>query len=166
LFVGILKVKIPDLSMLVDELSRLVSLKLKVNDVKSLIWQVNSFSPSRKDLEKLKSLPIFPVKITGGTSDPVVLRVRTEKFSINDRQPWADAFKGKIDFLDFALEDVRKLQPFLSSFDLGDRYLSRAVAEMSSFQGEVGERSKKLTTQLRGRAHALARYASTCGPCH
>ncbi|RDL38725.1 uncharacterized protein BP5553_03065 [Venustampulla echinocandica] len=138
-FVGILKVKIHDLGMLVDELSQVASSKLTVDDVKSLIWQINSFSPSRKALEKLKTLPIFPVKAASRGLDPAVLRVRNEKFSIIDRQPWADAFQGRIDFLDFNLEEVRKLQHFLSSFDFENYYLSRAIAETSSFQGEVRE---------------------------
>jgi hypothetical protein len=66
-------------------------------------------------------------------------------------------FQGKLNFLDFKLEEVRKLQSFLSSLDLGNRYLSRSVTETSSFQGEVGEQSKQRTRQIRSRAHALAR---------
>jgi hypothetical protein len=156
-FVGILKVKIPDLGMLVDELSHVVSSELSVKDVKNLIWQINSFSPSRKALEKLKGLPIIPVKPAGTGSQLAVLRVRNEKFSIIDRQPWAKAFLGKIDVLDFDLEDVRKLQPILASLDLENRYLSHVVREESSFQGEVGAQCSKRTRQLRSRAHALAR---------
>lgn len=156
-FVGTLKVKIPDLGMLVEELSRVVSQKLTVDEIKSLIWQINSFSPSRKALEKVKDLPIFPVKITKRKVEQPVLRDRRGNFSIIDRQPWADAFHGKVDFLDFTLEEVRKLQPLLSSLDLDSRYLSRAVAEKSSFQGEVQEQSRIQTRQLRSRAHALAR---------
>jgi hypothetical protein len=143
--------------MLVDELSRVESSKLTVDDVKSLIWQINHFSPSRKAVEKLKTLPIFPVKTAGRGLDPAVLRGRNEKFSIIDRQPWADVFQGRIDFLDFNLEEVRKLQPFLSSFELENCYLSRAVAEVSSFQGEVREQSRNRTRQLRSRAYAMAR---------
>jgi hypothetical protein len=155
-FVVTLKVKIPDLSMLVDELSRSVSSKLTVDDVKSLIWQINSMSPSRKALQKLQALRIFPVKRASRSSDSVILRDVNQKFSINDRQPWADAYKGKIDFLDFKLEEVRRLQPFLSSFDLESRYISRAVAETTSFHG-TGEHSKRKTRLTRSRAHALAR---------
>jgi hypothetical protein len=143
--------------MLVDELSRVTSSKLTVDEVKSLLWQINSFSPTRKSLEKLKILPIFPVKEASRGSDAAVLRARNEKFLIIDRQPWADAFRGRIDFLDFNLEEVRKLQPLLSCFDLENYYLSRAVAETSSFQGEVRERSRKRTRQLRSRAYAMAR---------
>ena len=142
--------------MLVDELSRVVSSKLTVDDVKSLTWQINSFSPSRKALEKLKTLPIFPVNAASSGLGSV-LRVQNEKFLIIDRQPWADAFQGRINFLDFNLEEVRRLQPFLSSFDVENCYLSRAVAETSSFQGKDREQSRKRTRQVRSRAYAIAR---------
>jgi hypothetical protein len=156
-FIGVLKVRIPDLNMLIEELSRVASSNPTVDDVKSLIWQINSFSPTRKVVEKLKPLTIFPVKAASRSIAPVVLRARNESFSIIDRQPWADAFQGQIDLLDFSLEEVRKLRPFLSSFDLESRYLSRAIAETSSFQGEVREQSRKRTRQIRNRAYAIAR---------
>ena len=143
--------------MLVDELSLVVSSKLTVSDVKSLIWHINSFSPSRKALEKLNTLPIFPVKAANRGLDPTVLRARKENFSIIDRQPWAEAFEGKIDVLDFRLEEVRRLQPFLSCLNLENRYLSRVVRETSSFQRGNGEQSRTQTRRLRRRAHALAR---------
>jgi hypothetical protein len=159
-FVGTLKVKIHDLDMLVDELGRVVSSNHTVHivdDVKSLIWQINNFSPSSEALDNLRTLPVFPVKTARRGLDPVVLRARNENFSIIDRQPWAEAFHGKIDLLDFKLEEVRKLQPFLSSLGVENRYLSRAVSETSSLQGEIREQSRERTRQLRSRAHALAR---------
>lgn len=143
--------------MLVDELTQFESVEFTVEDVKSLIWQINSFSPTRKALEKLKFFSIFPVRKANGGLGPAVLRPPNKSFSIIDRQSWADAFYDKIDVLDFNLEEVRKLQPFLSSFDLSDRYLSWAVAETSSFQGVDPEQSWKRTRQLRNRAYAMAR---------
>ncbi len=136
LFVRILKVKIPDLGMLVEELSRVARLSPTVDDVTSLIWQINNFIPSPKTLEKLADLPIFPVRVPRGTVEVVELRERSGNFSIIDRQPWTDAFRGKVDFLHFTLEEVWKLQPFLSCFGLEGRYLSRVVVEKSSFSGQ------------------------------
>jgi hypothetical protein len=156
-FVGTLKVEIHDLRLLVDELRRVVTSNHTVDDVKSLIWQINKFSPSRVSLQTLETLPILPVQMTSRGLDAVVLRVRAKKFAINDRQLLAEMFQGRIDHLDFSLEEVRKLQPFLSSFDLEDRYLSRAVTETSSVQGDVGVISRERTRQVRSRAHALAR---------
>jgi hypothetical protein len=156
-FVGILKVKIQDLDMLVDELSLVVSSNHTVDDVKNLIWQINSLRPSRTALEKLEKISVFPVRKARIEQDSVVLQSRTEKFSIIDRQLWAEVFQDRIDFLDFTLEEVRKLNPFLASFDLEDRYPSRTITETSYVQGEVQVNSKERTGQLRSRAHALAR---------
>ncbi len=157
LFVGVLKVKIPDLGLLVEELSRVARSSPTVDDVKSLIWQINSFTPSRKALQKLVDHPIFPVRLLNGTVEAIELRDRSGHFSIIDRQPWADAFQGEVEFLHFTLEEVRKLQPFLSCLDLEGGYLSRVVVEKSSFQGNIQEPSGKRTRQLRRRAHALSR---------
>jgi hypothetical protein len=157
LFVGVLKVKIPDLGMLVEELSRVARSSPTIGDVKSLIWQINSFAPSRKALEKLVDHPIFPVRVPNRTVEAIELRDRSGNFSIIDRQPWADVFQSEVDFLHFTLEEVRKLRPFLSCLDLEDRYLSRVIVEKSSFQGNIQEPSGKRTRQLRRRAHALSR---------
>ncbi len=153
-FVGILQVKIPDLGLLVGELEHLAKLSPLVDDVRNLVWQINSFTPDGKALDRLRRCRIFPVRTTHGT---IVLRSRDESFSINDRQLWADAFYGKVDFLDFSLKEVRSLQPFLSCSGLEGRYLSEIVMEKSSFQGNIREASSVRSKHFRRRAHALAR---------
>ena len=153
-FVRTLKVKIPDLGLLVEELKRTVKSSRSVDDVKSLIWQINSFIPTGKALSILYDSDILPVKAADGKLD---LRSRTGRFSIRDRQSWADIFKSKIDFLDFSLKEVRMLQPFLSCLNLEKRYLSQIVVEESSFRGVLSDPSSKRTKHLRRRAHALAR---------
>jgi len=155
---GTMKAKTHDLPALVDKLAQLVSSENPlVNDVKSLIFQINDLSPSTKNLESLRKLAIFPVTLAGRPSDSPSLRAVNERFSVIDRQPLAAAFRGKIDLLDFTLEEVRKLQSFLSSFNLEGRYLSSVVTEKSSVNGEYYERSRELTVRLRNRAYALAR---------
>jgi hypothetical protein len=154
LFVGVLKVKIPDLRLLVEELKRVAQSSPSIDDVKNLIWQINSFAPTDTALDKLRGSEIFPVKTANGS---VVLRTRLKRFSIIDRQPWADAFQGKIDFLDFNLKEVRILEPLLSCLELRG-YLSEVVIEKSCFQGVVPEPSTQRTRHLRRRAYALSRY--------
>ncbi|KAH8587446.1 hypothetical protein B0O99DRAFT_694433 [Bisporella sp. PMI_857] len=159
LFVGILKVKIPDLHLLVEELKRVAQSSPSINDIKSLIWQINTFAPTIKDLDKLRGSKIFPVRKTNGRLE---LRTRLARFSIVDRQAWADAFEGKLDFLDFSLKEVRTLEPFLSCMEIGG-YLSEVVIEKSSFQGIVGGPSAKRSMDLRRRAYALSRCATHFG---
>ncbi|KAF4634928.1 hypothetical protein G7Y89_g3181 [Cudoniella acicularis] len=156
LFAGVLKVKIPDLRLLVEELKRVAQSSPSINDVKGLIWQINSFAPTSEDLGKLRGCKIFPVRKADGTSE---LRTRLARFLIIDRQPWADAFEGKLDFLDFSLKEVKALEPFLLSMEL-EGYLSGDVIEKSPFQGILPEPSTKRTRHLQRRAHALSRCAT------
>lgn len=113
LFVGVLKVKIPDLRLLVEELKRVAQSSPSTNDIKSLIWQINTFAPTTEDLARLRGSKIFPVRKTNGS---IELWTRLARFSIIDRQLWADAFDGKLDFLDFTLKEIRALEPFLSGY--------------------------------------------------
>jgi hypothetical protein len=159
-FVGVLKVKIPDLRLLVEELKRVEQSSLSIDDIKSLIWQINTFDPTIEDLQTLRGSKIFPVRKANGT---VELRTRMARFSIIDRQLWADAFEGKLDYLDFSLKEVRTLQPFLAGLEI-DGYLSEVVIEKSSFQGIIPEPSAKRTRDLQRRAYALSRYVPSFLP--
>jgi hypothetical protein len=154
LFVGTLKIKIPDLRLLGEELKRVAQSSPTINDIKSLIWQINTFDPAIEDLDKLRGSRIFPVRKANGK---IELRTRLARFSIIDRQIWADAFEGKLDYLDFTLKEVRILEPFLSGMEIGG-YLSEVVIEKSSFQGILPEPSAKRTRDLQRRAYALSRY--------
>jgi hypothetical protein len=153
LFVGVLRVKIPDLRLLVEELKRVAQSSPSTNDIKSLIWQINTFAPTTEDLARLRGSKIFPVR---KTNKSIELRTRLARFSIIDRQLWADAFEGELDFLDFTLKEIRALEPFLSGMEVGG-YLSEVVIEKSSFQGILPEPSAKRTRHLRRRAYALSR---------
>ncbi|RDL30730.1 Uncharacterized protein BP5553_10075 [Venustampulla echinocandica] len=159
LFVGVLKIKIPNLRLLIKELKRVAQSSPSINDIKSLIWQINTFDPIIKDLEDVRWSEIFPVRKANGNLE---LQTWMAGFSIIDRQPWADAFEDKVDFLDFSLKEVRILEPFLSSME-GMGYLSKHVKEKSSFQGILPEPSTKRTRQLRRRAYALSRCATHFG---
>ena len=160
LFVGVLNVRIPDLRLLVKELKRVAQSSPSIKDVKSLIWQINIFNPTSEDLDTLQGSKIFPVRRANGRLE---LRRRLARFSIIDRQPWADAFEGKLDVLDFNLKEVRTLEPFLSSMEVRG-YLSEVVIERSSFQGILPEPSTKRTRDLRRRAYALSRYVLIFSP--
>lgn len=149
---GVLKVKIPNLSLLVQELKLVAQSSPSIDDIKSLIWQINAFAPTIKDLAQLDEYKIIPVKCSNGT---VELRTGLERFSIIDRQPWADAFEGKLDVVDFSLKEVRSLEPFLSCMSGG--YLSMVVIEKSSFEGSLPEPNPKRTRDLQRRAYALSR---------
>lgn len=154
-FVRVLMVKIPDLSLLVAELKRVTQQSSpSIDDIKSLIWQINTFCPTIQDLGTLRGSKILPIRKANGR---VELRTRLARFSVIDRQHWANAFEGKLDYLDFSLKEVRTLQPFLAGLEIGG-YLSEVVIEKSSLQGIIPEPSAKRTRDLQRRAYALSRY--------
>ena len=67
LFVGVLKVKIPDLRLLVEELKRVAQSSPSIDDIKSLIWQINTFDPTVEDLNSLSGSKLFPIRKANGT---------------------------------------------------------------------------------------------------
>jgi hypothetical protein len=64
-------------------------------------------------------------------------------------------FDGKIRLLDFSLEEVHSLELFLLAMGLGTRYLSIAVTESTTAQGN--ELHLGLTSDLRKKAYAIYR---------
>ena len=62
----------------------------------------------------------------------------------------------RIPLLDFSLEEVHTLRPFLVALGLENRYISRAIKESSRVKDSVLD--DELTRQMRGKAYALFRY--------
>ncbi len=158
-FVDFLGVAVPDFKMFVDEIKKSIEpgpgfvLGLEQR-IKNLIWHINTLEPTAESLQPLWDLTIFPVKLHDGR---VKLQRRSFDFAIVDRQHLADAFDGKARFLDFNLVEVRKLEPFLSCFNLEDRYISRMVKEKSSIKEGLSNPDPVLTRNLRRKAYALFR---------
>jgi hypothetical protein len=171
-FVDCLKVSEPSLEILVEELKSVAKpvvgglLSIKdagsaagvVEKAKMLIKAINSMPLDREVLigKKLRSESIFPVKL----KNVKVLKGTADYFSITDRQKYHEAFKNEAWILDFSLEEVHELRPFLRWLNLEDRYLSRRVIENSTFGGIDETCSDGLTQDLRFRAKALFRYVS------
>lgn len=158
-FVGFIGVTVPYLGMFVDEMKNLIEsgpgLVLGFERrVRNLILHINTLQPTAESLQPLWELAIFPVKLHDGR---VKLQPRSFDFAIVDRQNLADAFDGRARLLDFSLEEVWKLEPFLSCFDLEDRYLSRMVEERSSIKEGSSDPHSVLTRNLRRKAYALFR---------
>ena len=125
--------------------------------LKESIWTVNSLltaelkPPSSQDIAKH---PIFPVRHPNGS----VRHVSAEtEFFVVDRLQLRQAFESKAELLDFLLEDLVRLRPFLNWMDLEDRYLSNRVKEITSFHGEGASLSRNENRQVWNRAHALLR---------
>lgn len=148
--------------MAVDELKDIASKpdppRKEVNET---IWTVNSLlpgslqSPSPHDVVSGR---IFPVRRPTGT---VALCSTATEFFIADRESLRSAFQSEVRFLDFSLEEVVRLRPFLDWAGLDLRYLSKCVREVTSFHGDVARPTSNPERQIRNRAHAILRLVYT-----
>ena len=142
------------MGMLVRELDSLISKQASpsIDKVTKLSLAISSMGPSSSDLEELREKMFLPVRLPGGK---VKLRSTRGSFAIVDRNEYEAAFYGKAPFLDYTLEQVRDMQPFLSALGLENRFLSELVTEQS--MAEEGVVSHALTSDFRRKAPALYR---------
>lgn len=152
LFVDFLSVQEPDLAMYVRQLLLLVSNKSPdMPKIKSLIFVLNTFARNA-DLGKLASEAIIPVMNADGT---VSLAKSTSIFALPDRAEYSRMFEGKVATIDFGIEELHTLSPFVSAMGMGSKLMSSAVRETNS--NEEATLDEKLTTDFRQRAFALFR---------
>lgn len=175
-FVDCLRVPDVSLRILVEELKSVAKTingrELSSKDtgalqrVKILIKALNSMPLGQPEAvsmgEKLRCESIFPVTkkqvSNEGLNKSMILASTADYFSIKDRQNYWESFKGQVWMLDFTLEEVSELGPFLRWLKVEERYLSRSVSETSSFGGVDEMSSVDLTRDLQKRAKALLRY--------
>lgn len=143
------------LSTLVEGLCSLAAEEPTVIQVKSMITAINAMSPERIDLNPLMFCQILPVRRFG--SNEISLQNRGSNFAIIDREKLAEIFKESAVFLDFSLEEVRQLDPFLKGLDLNQKYLSLACTEDTACTGDRAI-DVNLTKTFQDRAYHLLRY--------
>lgn len=159
-FVTRLLVKSLTTAILVSDLMKRATAKtpLKCDDAKALIFKINTMlatddlnSTLQAKFDELANTKCFPVKRGDGG---VQLRDAGAKFAIVDHERFGRAFQERADLLDFSLDEVQRLRPFLEATNLRDNYLSDLVEEVSEVTGNSVE-SSELTIQLRSLAYAL-----------
>jgi hypothetical protein len=157
LFVGFLGVKPVDLPMAIDELKEAGNRQpISVLEVKESIWTVNSLLSTESSLPNSRAITksnVFPVRQANG----VTCQSSTTNFFVIDREPLERSFEGRVKLLDFTLEEVVELWPFLKWTHLEDRYLSHCVKEITSFHGGDAMLISNPDRQIKNRAHALLR---------
>ena len=131
-----------------------------MSDIKNLLCSLaellrvdsNEAKPSFGDEARL--CKVFPVLLPDGRLQALSAN---DTFAILDRQHYADKLKGKIKLLDFSLEEVRRLEPFIQWAGLTNRYLSRLVVEQTIVEDEICNEDKQLTRDLLSKANAFVR---------
>lgn len=126
---------------------------------KSIILQemrnVSALNPKSDTLRsQLQHCLCFPVRKSSG--DILWLSYRSA-FAIVDRIKYGTIFRDKIKTLDFTLEEMHSVRPFLRGLGLEERMLSQSVIEET--QVEEASSDSDLTKSLRSKAYAITRYA-------
>ena len=156
-FVETLRVQPVDLQMIYDSLLEVSSKQTPVSRVKDLLQDFSSFVAKENNPPKPSELlrrRVFPVRKPNGN---VILYSSQEEFVIVDREGPFGSFKNKVKCLDFSLQDVCRLQPFIAWAGLEARYLSRCVEEFSRIESGIEMPISETRRDLKTKAHALLR---------
>ncbi|KAF2499755.1 hypothetical protein BU16DRAFT_504059 [Lophium mytilinum] len=157
-FLGVLRITKPSLEMHISALKEKASTNPDKYSIFREILNICAFDIPFKALESLRNCKCLPVKLSSGTTE---WSDCSKDFAIVNRRDYSQTFAGRINVLDFSLEEVHSLKPFLSGLGLEERFLSRAVREETTVQG--GSKDERLTADLRKKSYAICRYAAHLG---
>lgn len=156
-FVETLGVRRLDANLVYQELLELSAGEATVDQVKDLIFTLNSqIETEENDSVEFSRLPILPVRDFGGN---VSLDANGTGFAIVDRKKLHDIFRGRVKLLDFSLEEVCQLRPFIRWAGIEGRYLSRLVKETSTLNSTDKRPISDPYQDLKKKAYGLLRIA-------
>jgi hypothetical protein len=140
----------------VEGLRSLAQGRPSVAGIKEMIEAINGMDPQQEDLESLLGISFLPIVDNSATPRAVRFQSCRSNFSIRDQTKLADIFKEHAKFLDFSLEQIRELEPFLQALNLGDKYLSRLCTQETACSDD-GTLDMELTEGFNQRAYYLLR---------
>ena len=156
-FVNFLGVKTLNLQMVFDKLKEQGAGQSSIEEVRKTIFLLNSLLQSEKKHPSPKAIlesSVFPVRYPDGS---VELRTSVTAFAIADRKHLYDLFSNQAKFLDFSMNDIPGLEPFLKWTGLENRYLSRSVKEISTLRGDSERPISHRDRDVSRKAHGLLR---------
>jgi hypothetical protein len=106
------------LGTLVQGLCSLAHGQPSIADVKKMTWAMSALESEKRDLTSLVPCNILPVRRVRHGSIEVLLQNCGSNFSVVDRTKLVNIFRDHVAFLDFSLEEVRQLHPFLEALDI------------------------------------------------
>lgn len=160
-FVDVLGVPTLTLKMVVDKFAELGKDQgTSIEEAKDIIWQVNALLQGEEDhpdSSRIVTENVFPIR---NPNNGVLVELRSSKtdFIIPDREPLLNLFSDRARILDFSVNEIHRLEPFLRWTGLEYRYLSRSVKEITALGND--DSSKRLTSTDRDialKAHGLLR---------
>ncbi|XRM42034.1 hypothetical protein ABZX51_005272 [Aspergillus tubingensis] len=131
-----------------------------VAEVKSTIWTLNSLLQSQQadiaPAEQVINNAVFPVRFPHGG---VQLQTSASAFAIADRKHLFSYFSSKANLLDFEVDEVLRLEPFIQWTGLNDRYLSLCIKEITMVGGDHAGPLSNPDRDISHKAHGLLRVA-------
>ena len=137
---------------------RVAALKQKVLEEpdKTAMFQemlnICAFNSTCNVLNILTDCNYLPIKTQTGITEWFN---HSTDFAIVDRRKYKAMLENKVRVLDFSLEELHSLQPFLLALGLEIRYMSIAVEEKTTAQDN--ELHAQLTSDIRKKAYAIFR---------
>jgi hypothetical protein len=154
-FLTYLRISPASLSTLVGALRSLGERRSSVESIKEMIKAINKMDPTRQDLEPLTTCNVLPIRrhVSRGN---ITLGNLQETFAIINNTKFSTIFRDHVDLLDFSLEDVHELAPFLEGLGLQSKYLSRLCTTQTACD-EDGMIDDRLTREFTDRAFEILR---------
>jgi len=154
-FLTSLRISPATLATLVEALRALGERSSSVVSVKEIIKAINKEGPERHDLESLATGLVLPIRrhLQNGS---ITLGNLQETFAIIDNTKLSAIFQDHVDLLDFSLEEVHELAPFLEGLGLQIKYLSRICTTQTACD-EDGTVNESLTLDFTDRAYEILR---------
>ncbi|KAL4968127.1 uncharacterized protein BDV14DRAFT_206779 [Aspergillus stella-maris] len=158
-FTELLGVRTLSLQMVIDKLVEQGRGEGSIDEVKETIWLLNSYlheDDNHPDPTNALNSKVFPVKSPDGS---VELCNHDVEFAVADRKHLSSLFAGKARFLDFSVNEVARLEPFLKWTGLNRQCLSSSVKEISSLRADSSERLVPPERNISKKAYGLLRIA-------
>lgn len=129
-----------------------------VAEVKSTIWTLNSLLQSQQTdiapAEQVINNAVFPVQLPHGG---VQLQTSASAFAIADRKHLFNYFSSKANLLDFEVDEVLRLKPFIQWTGLNGRYLSLCIKEITMVGEDHARPLSNPDRDISQKAHGLLR---------
>ena len=150
-----LRISPATLPTLVKALCFLGEKRSPVESVKDMIKAINREGLTPQDLESLATYNVLPIR-RHGLQGNINLGGLQQNFAIIDNTKLSAIFQDYVDLLDFSLEEVHELAPFLEGLGLQSKYLSRLCTTQTTCR-EDGMIAGRLTQEFTDRAYGILR---------
>ena len=156
-FTTVLRVSEPTVEMYIESLKAAAGGKASATQIKGTMALICGLGIEEYDLKDLVDARILPIKIPSGATVwfSAVPKPAQLDFAIIENILHGSTFKGKINILDFTLEEIRDTRPLLMAMGLEKRFSSKLVEEVTEVTG--GLRDSQMTSMLHLKCQAIVR---------